>query len=109
MSKNNSLIRQHDEEILEFGRLLFSSLDFKHIQKKAVGRLKKLLSCSHVSLYIYDQRKGILGTSTTDVKGHEVHVSVMVDEFSFAGYCAHFSAIFHVKNPRDDIRFLREP
>ncbi|MEK6625329.1 MAG: HD domain-containing phosphohydrolase, partial [Bdellovibrionota bacterium] len=43
------------------------------------------------------------------VKGHEVHVSVMVDEFSFAGYCAHFSAIFHVKNPRDDIRFMREP
>lgn len=109
MGKNVSLIRMHDEEILEFGRLLFSSLDFKHIQKKAVGRLKKLLNCSHVSLYTYDQKKATLETSTTDTKGHEVHSSLPVDEFSFAGYCAHFSAIFHVKSPKDDIRFAREP
>lgn len=94
---------------MEFGRLLFSSLDFKHIQKKAVGRLKKLLNCCHASLFIFDSKKNTLETSIIDAKGHEMHISVPIDEYSFAGYCAHFSAIFHVKTPNDDIRFAREP
>ena len=109
LDKDSSLPKQRDEELLEFGRILFSSLDFKHIQKKAVARLKKLLNCLHVSLYTYDQKKAILETIAMDAKGHEVHLTVAMDEFTFAGYCAHFAAVFHVKKPKDDIRFAREP
>lgn len=93
------------EALISLGKLLSTSLDFENIQKKAINRIRELLGAEHLVLYIADE------------SGRELHgkrnessekVTLPIDDLTFAGTCAHYRAVLHIHDARNDMRMARE-
>ena len=96
------------EDLIKLGQLASSSLDYKNIQKKAEGKIKKLLDCEKVVIYLYDTKSELLTHNFyKDTKVETVEVKI--DEHTFLGSCAHYSAILHITDIQSDIRFRKSP
>ncbi len=95
------------EGLIKFGQLTSSSLELKNIKKRAVGKIKKLLDCDHVSIFRVDAKTNELyrDTQHEDSRSSFNELRYAIDEHSFAGASAFYRAIFNISNPSDDIRY----
>ncbi len=93
------------EALISLGKLVSTSMDFENVQKRIVTKLKELMGCEHIIFYRLDP-------NTTTLVGrrneHSEKVVLPVDENTFAGACAYYSAILHINDVRSDIRYGRE-
>lgn len=93
------------EALISLGKLLSTSLDFENIQKKAINRIRELLGAEHLVLYIADE-------SGTELHGKRNEssekVTLPIDDLTFAGTCAHYRAVLHIHDARNDMRMARE-
>lgn len=96
------------EDLIKLGQLTSSSLDYKNIQKRAEGKIKKLLECEKVVIYKYNEKtKNLEHTFYKDSKVDNIEITI--DENTFLGSCAYFSAILHITDINSDIRIKRSP
>ena len=93
------------EALIALGKLLSSSLNFENIQKRAINKIRELLGCEHIVLYISDE-----DTKNLDGRRNESseRFSLPIDELTFAGTCAHYRAVLHIHDARNDMRMARE-
>lgn len=93
------------EALISLGKLLSTSLDFENIQKKAINKIRELLGAEHLVLYIADEfGKELVGRRNDSSE----KASLAIDELTFAGTCAHYRAILHIHDARNDMRMARE-
>lgn len=101
------------EELIKLSQLVSCSLDTKTLVKKSSAILKQLFNCEHVILLRFDNKKQELYyLSHQESKSGKTlcaEIRLSVDEKTFAGECAHFLAIRHIKDVRSDIRYARLP
>jgi HD-GYP domain-containing protein (c-di-GMP phosphodiesterase class II) len=96
------------EGLLEFGQLTASSLDFKNIQKKAATKIKKLIECEKVVIYRIDEKTDEIYNQRF-INEQLIDSRFDINEHSFVGSCAHYSAVLHIKDAKSDIRLKKEP
>ena len=96
------------EGLIKLGQLTSSSLDYKNIQKKAESKIKILLDCDKVYIYRYSYRdKALKRKFKKDTKTDVVRLEI--NESTFVGSSAHFSAVLHFNDVNNDIRFKKSP
>ncbi len=95
------------EGLLELGQLTASSRDFKNIQKKATTKIKKLIECEKVLIYRKVENKNEMINQSYD-DGSLVETVFSINEHSFVGACAHYSAVLHIKDAKSDLRLTKE-
>lgn len=93
------------EALISLGKLLSSSLSFTNVHKKAATKIKELLGCEHLILYLKDPKTNTLIGRQTE---HSEKIVIPCNENTFAGSCAHYGATLHIEDVRSDIRFGRE-
>jgi putative nucleotidyltransferase with HDIG domain len=97
------------ETLMEFNKLITTSMDPRTIQKKSVGKIKKMLNCEYANLFLFDEKTNLLTSLFLDSKGREQEYSCEISEKTFVGSCAHYQALLHITNVSEDIRYSREP
>jgi len=95
------------EGLLELGQLTASSRDFKNIQKMAATKIKKLIESEKVIIFRKsDKGDEVINQSYED--GILIENRFAINEHSFVGACAHYSAVLHIKDAKNDIRLAKE-
>ncbi|GAB4019473.1 MAG: HD domain-containing protein [Bdellovibrio sp.] len=101
------------EELIKLGQLVSCALDTKTLVKRSTAILRHLVNCEQVILLRYDQKsQELFYLSHQESKSGKqlcTEIRLSVDEKTFAGECAHYMAIRHIKDIKSDIRYARLP
>jgi len=101
------------EELIKLGQLVSCALDTKTLVKKSSSILKTLINCEQVLLIRYDKKaQELYYVSHQESRSGKTlcsEIRLSVDEKTFAGECAHYMAIRHIRDVQSDIRYARLP
>lgn len=111
MENNKEKTLERYKMLLKLSQITSGAYDYKTIEKKAIGKIKKLLNCEHVVIFRVDkEKKELFYKSHEENQKNQVNeIRCSIDEKTFAGECAHYQAVLHVKDVQSDIRFARLP
>jgi len=91
------------EQLLKFSEITMSSHEFASIRKIAISKLKKLLDCKQIIIFLRDGEKLLYKNSFGE------DISCSIKENTFVGESAFYQATLHIKEPSSDIRFAKLP
>lgn len=92
------------ENLIEFGKLVNSSHDYKAFKKKSISKIKEFLSCQSAKLYRYNKENDTLWSF--DKNGERFEIPL--DESTFAGSCGKLLATLHLRDISTDLRYPKE-
>lgn len=95
---------QKFEQLIEFGKLANTSLDYKSFKRKSINKIKEFLECKSAKIYRYNAKDNTLGGFDKD--GNDYFIPV--DESTFVGTCGHLIATLHLPNCDNDIKYAKE-
>lgn len=92
------------ENLIEFGKLINSSHDFRAFKKKSVTKIKEFMKCKQAKLYRFDDKTNSL--ISFDNNGDEF--AIPVSENTMVGSCAHYMATLYVRECDKELNYKRE-